>query len=139
MTLALEVESPPFALEMQGISKSFGQIMAFKNVTFRVHVGTIHALVGENGAGKSTLMKILAGVYRPDSGTILRDGKECVWKNPSESLASRVAMIYQELSLAPDLTVAENVWLGIEPSGLLPGYSKRRMLADRGLSRKSRV
>jgi ABC-type sugar transport system ATPase subunit len=77
------------------------------------------------------LMKILAGVHQPDFGTIVRNGKPCNWKHPSDSLAAGVAMIYQELSLAPDLTVAENVWLGIEPSGVLPGTcSKKRMLAD---------
>jgi ABC-type sugar transport system ATPase subunit len=116
---------------MQGISKSFGPIKALEDVTLRVRHGTVHALVGENGAGKSTLMKILAGVDRPDTGTILRKGKPCTWKHPSDSLAAGVAMIYQELSLAPDLTVAENVWLGIEPRGVLPGTCcKKRMLAD---------
>ncbi len=121
MTLSPGVESSPFALEMQGISKSFGPIKALEDVTLRVPQGTVHALVGENGAGKSTLMKIVAGVYLPDTGTILRKGKACAWKRPSDSLAAGVAMIYQELSLAPDLTVAENVWLGIEPRGPLPG------------------
>jgi len=124
------VESSPFTLEMQGISKSFGPIKALEDVTLRVVKGTIHALVGENGAGKSTLMKILSGVLQPDTGTIVRDGKTCTWKHPSDSLAAGVAMIYQELSLAPHLTIAENVWLGIEPRGALPGtYSKKRMLA----------
>ncbi|MFZ5865120.1 MAG: sugar ABC transporter ATP-binding protein [Thermodesulfobacteriota bacterium] len=131
MALNPQAESFQFALEMQGISKSFGSIKALDDVTLRVVQGTVHALVGENGAGKSTLMKILSGVHQPDSGTIVRAGKTCTWKHPSESLAAGVAMIYQELSLAPDLTIAENVWLGIEPRGALPGtYSKRRMLAD---------
>ncbi|MFH1115874.1 MAG: sugar ABC transporter ATP-binding protein [Pseudomonadota bacterium] len=125
------VESCRFALEMQGIAKSFGPVKALQDVTLRVRKGTVHALVGENGAGKSTLMKILSGVLRPDAGTIVREGTTCAWKHPSDSLAAGVAMIYQELSLAPDLTIAENVWLGIEPRGMLPGtYSKRRMLAD---------
>jgi ABC-type sugar transport system ATPase subunit len=125
------VESSRFALEMQGIGKSFGPIKALEDVTLRVLQGKVHALVGENGAGKSTLMKILSGVLQPDAGTIVRDGKVCVWKHPSDSLAAGIAMIYQELSLAPDLTVAENVWLGIEPRGTLPGtYSRKRMLAD---------
>ncbi len=125
------IEPSEFALEMQGISKSFGPIKALEDVTLRVLQGTVHALVGENGAGKSTLMKILSGVLQPDTGTIVREGKTCVWKHPSDSLAAGVAMIYQELSLAPDLTIAENVWLGIEPRGILPAmYSKKRMLAD---------
>ncbi len=138
MALSRLVESSRFALEMQGISKSFGPVKALEDVTLRVLHGTIHALVGENGAGKSTLMKILSGVYQPDTGTIVREGKICAWKHPSDSLAAGVAMIYQELSLAPDLTIAENVWLGIEPRGALPGtYSKKRMLADtHGTGRK---
>lgn len=131
MALAPRVESSRFALEMQGISKSFGPCKALEDVTLRVLQGTVHALVGENGAGKSTLMKILSGVHQPDTGTIVREGKNCAWKHPSDSLAAGVAMIYQELSLAPDLTIAENVWLGIEPCGSLLGtYSKKRMLAD---------
>lgn len=131
MTLHPQVESSQFALEMQGISKSFGSVKALEDVTLRVSKATVHALVGENGAGKSTLMKILSGVLQPDTGTIVRAGKTCSWKHPFDSLAAGVAMIYQELSLAPDLTIAENVWLGIEPRGaLLSTYSKKRMLAD---------
>jgi ABC-type sugar transport system ATPase subunit len=128
---ATRVESSRFALEMQGIGKSFGPVKALEDVTLRVLQGTVHALVGENGAGKSTLMKVLSGVLQPDTGTIVREGKTCAWKHPSDSLAAGVAMIYQELSLAPDLTIAENVWLGIEPRGALPGaYSRKRMLSD---------
>jgi ABC-type sugar transport system ATPase subunit len=131
MAVPPRVESSPFALEMLGIGKSFGPIKALDGVTLRVVQGTVHALVGENGAGKSTLMKILAGVLQPDSGTIVRAGETCTWKHPSDSLAAGIAMIYQELSLAPDLTVAENVWLGIEPRCALPGTcSKKRMLGD---------
>ncbi len=131
MALSRPVESPQLALEMQRINKSFGPVKALEDVTLLVRPGTVHALVGENGAGKSTLMKILSGVYQPDTGTIVRDGKTCTWTHPSDSLAAGIAMIYQELSLAPDLTIAENVWLGIEPRGPLLGmYSKRRMLAD---------
>ncbi len=122
------MDAPAPALETRGISKSFGSVKALQDVSLCVRQGTIHALVGENGAGKSTLMKILAGVYQPDAGVIVRQGKSCVWKHPAESLAAGVAMIYQELSLAQDLTIAENIWLGIEPKGLLPGtYSRRRM------------
>ena len=98
MALCPRVESSQFALEMQGISKSFGPIKALEDVTLRVQQGTVHALVGENGAGKSTLMKILAGVHQPDTGTIVRNGKTCAWKHPSDSLAAGVAMIYQELA-----------------------------------------
>ena len=79
MALYPRVESSQFALEMQGISKSFGPIKALEDVTLRVQQGTVHALVGENGAGKSTLMKILSGVHQPDTGTIVRNGKTCAW------------------------------------------------------------
>lgn len=131
MELYTRLESCPFALEMRGISKSFGAIKALEDVTLSVQQGTVHALVGENGAGKSTLMKILAGLYQPDTGTIVRKGNTCAWRHPSDALAAGVAMIYQEFSLAPDLTVAENIWLGIEPVGKLIGaYCKNRMLAD---------
>jgi ABC-type sugar transport system ATPase subunit len=127
MALSQPIESSQFALEMQGIGKSFGPVKALEDVTLRVRQGTVHALVGENGAGKSTLMKVLSGVYQPDTGTIVREGKTCSWKHPSDSLAAGIAMIYQELSLAPDLTIAENVWLGIEPRGAFGTYSKKRM------------
>lgn len=131
MDLSTPMESAPFAIEMRGISKSFGPVKALDEVNLQVREGTVHGLVGENGAGKSTLMKILAGLHVPDSGQIVRKGKVCVWKNPSDAIASGVAMIYQELSLAPDLSVAENVWLGIEPAGKLFGtYSKKQMLED---------
>ena len=110
----------PVALEMSGISKRFGPVQALSDVTFRVRKGTIHALCGENGAGKSTLMKILAGVYRPDSGSTRIRGEERVFETPADALASGVSMIYQEVDLAQDLTVAENVFLGAEVSGFLP-------------------
>jgi ABC-type sugar transport system ATPase subunit len=138
MALSPLAGSSQFAIEMNSVSKSFGPIKALEDVTLRVLQGTVHALVGENGAGKSTLMKILAGVYQPDNGTIVLKGKNCTWNHPSDSLAAGVAIIYQELSLAPDLTVAENVWLGIEPRGALLGaYCKKRILANtRALAEK---
>ena len=90
------------------------------DVSFTVLRGTVHALVGENGAGKSTLMKILAGVYQPDNGSIEINGKQQVLSKPSEALAAGISMIYQELDLAEHLTVAENVFLGMELPGRLP-------------------
>ncbi|MCP4261981.1 MAG: sugar ABC transporter ATP-binding protein [Planctomycetes bacterium] len=105
---------------MRGISKQFGPVQALSDVSFTVRGGTVHALVGENGAGKSTLMKILAGVYQPDSGTIEINGKVQRFSKPVEALAAGISMIYQELDLAEHLTVAENVFLGMELSGRLP-------------------
>ena len=101
-------------LLMNHISKRFGATCALDDVEFDLHKGEVHALIGENGAGKSTLVKILSGAVSPDAGSISLDGRPF---SPSHPLASRrhgIAMIYQELNLAPDLTVEENVMLGRE-------------------------
>ena len=108
------------SLRMSGISKQFGPVRALSDVSFTVRQGTVHALVGENGAGKSTLMKILAGVYQPDTGKIEINGKLQRFFKPAEALSAGISMIYQELDLAEHLTVAENVFLGMELSGWLP-------------------
>ncbi len=109
------------ALKMTGIEKRFGPVRALSGVSFSVRPGTVHALVGENGAGKSTLMKVLAGVYSPDAGTIEIGGQAQKFSNPAESLAAGISMIYQELNLVGDLSVAENLFLGREPKGRFPG------------------
>jgi ABC-type sugar transport system ATPase subunit len=115
---------------MTGISKRFGPVQALCNVSLTVQAGTVHALVGENGAGKSTLMKILAGVYQPDAGTVEIHGRPRTFTNPAEAIEAGVSMIYQELDLAEHLTVAENIFLGAEPAGPLPFMvSHRQMLA----------
>jgi ABC-type sugar transport system ATPase subunit len=108
------------ALRMKGISKRFGPVQALLDVSLTVRAGTVHALVGENGAGKSTLVKVLAGVYRPDSGTIEIHQHPYTFDKPEQALAAGVSMIYQDLDLAEHLTVAENVFLGNEPAGALP-------------------
>lgn len=100
-----------YKLEMRDISKSFGGVQALSGVSLRVKKGEIHALLGENGAGKSTLMKILSGAYQKDSGEILIDGEKVKIDNPRESKNNGIAVIYQELMLAPDLTVAENIFI----------------------------
>jgi ABC-type sugar transport system ATPase subunit len=110
----------PAALEMRGISKAFAGNSVLANVDLTVEAGKVHALVGENGAGKSTLMKILAGVYHPDSGTILMEDRPVHFVRPADALKAGIAMIFQELSLAPHLTVAENIFLGREPLTLRP-------------------
>jgi len=107
------------ALRMAEISKSFGPVQALSDVSFTVRTGTVHALVGENGAGKSTLMKILAGVYQPNTGSIEIRQQPYTFDNPEQALAAGVSMIYQDLDLAEHLTVAENVFLGNEPRGIL--------------------
>ncbi|TPM98265.1 sugar ABC transporter ATP-binding protein [Mesorhizobium sp. B2-1-3A] len=103
-------------LEMRHISKTFGAIRALHDVSLTVHAGELHALMGENGAGKSTLMKVLSGAYRPDpGGEILIDGAPAATGDPIKARAAGIAVIYQELSLAPNLTVAQNIFLGNEP------------------------
>jgi ribose transport system ATP-binding protein len=108
------------ALEMRGITKSFAGNTVLAEVSLTARSGEVHALVGENGAGKSTLMKILAGVHQPDAGEILIDGERTHFAKPADALTCGVAMIYQELSLAPHLTVAENIFLGREPLKFAP-------------------
>ena len=100
---------------MRGIQKRFGATVALAGVSIEVGAGEVHALVGENGAGKSTLMKILSGAIRPDAGEMALDGETYSPQNPGEGRSAGVAMIYQELSLAPHLSVMENVFLGVEP------------------------
>ena len=120
---------------MRGIKKAFGAQVALAGVSLKLSAGEVHALVGENGAGKSTLMKILSGAYQPDSGEMWVDGKPYAPANPSEARRRGVGMIYQELSIAPHLSVAENIFLGIEPrNGLLIDHAKMRAEANKTLA-----
>ena len=105
------MQEPKYRLEMVDISKHFGGVKALNKVSLRVEPGEIHALIGENGAGKSTLMKILSGAYIRDEGQIFVDGKEVKISNPKDSKELGIAIIYQEFMLAPDLTVAENIFI----------------------------
>ncbi|HEX6183282.1 MAG TPA: sugar ABC transporter ATP-binding protein [Pyrinomonadaceae bacterium] len=124
-------QNPP-ALEMRGITKSFAGNLVLAGVSLRAAAGEVHALVGENGAGKSTLMKVLAGVHQPDGGEVLIEGRPVRFARPADALAHGVAMIYQELSLAPHLTVAENIFLGREPLRIRPlGVVDRRETNER--------
>ena len=106
--------SPPL-LQLKNVSKSFGGIAALKDVDFTLHAGEIHGLVGENGAGKSTTMKIIAGVYSDYEGEMRVDGKSVHFRSARDALAAGIGMVHQELSTIPDLTVAENVFLGHQP------------------------
>src|SRR5215467_2224652 len=99
---------------MTGVRKSFGATRALDGVSLAVDAGEVHALIGENGAGKSTLMKILSGAHRPDSGSMTLDGEPYAPRSPRDALARGVAMIYQELALAPALSVEANILLGQE-------------------------
>ena len=101
-------------LRMTGISKRFAGTQALRNVSLEVRGGEVLALIGENGAGKSTLMKVLSGAHRPDSGTMEFAGQLYSPTGPQDARATGVAMIYQELNLAPDLSVEDNIMLGLE-------------------------
>src|SRR5690349_7828215 len=100
-------------LTMTGIAKRFGSTQALAGVDLDLRLGEVHALVGENGAGKSTLMKVLSGAERPDSGSMTLDGQPYAPASPQEARRHGVAMIYQELTLAPHLSVQANITLGL--------------------------
>jgi rhamnose transport system ATP-binding protein len=102
-------------LELADVEKSFGAVRALRSGTLRVERGSIHALVGENGAGKSTLVKIVAGVYRRDAGSLRFEGEDVDFGSTAESKAAGIAVIYQEPTLFPDLSVTENIFMGRQP------------------------
>ncbi len=118
-------------VEMRGISKAFGEARILLDVDFDLRPGEVHALLGENGAGKSTLMKILMGVHRPDDGRVLLEGADITDQSVHDKRGRGIAMIFQELSLLPNLTVGENVLLGREPRK--PGWR----IDFRGLRREA--
>jgi len=120
---------------MSGVQKRFGATQALRDVSIEVGEGEVHALIGENGAGKSTLMKVLSGACKPDAGTIQLDGELFTSKDPHHARQCGIAMIYQELNLAPHLSVAENILLGCEPArfGWL-NRGRRRELGRRALA-----
>jgi len=120
----------PCVIELTGIRKSFGGVHALKGVDFSISPGEIHCLVGENGSGKSTLIKIMSGVHAPDSGEIRIDGTPRARLTPPESIAAGIQVIYQDLSLFPNLSVAENI-------GIRQYMEKGRRLVDRRRLRKS--
>ncbi len=105
----------PSILKINGISKRFPGVQALEDVTFEVQERSIHAVMGENGAGKSTLMQIIAGVHQPDAGTIEFSGETVRFADPLEAQLKGIAIVYQELNLAPNLSIAENIFLGLEP------------------------
>jgi ribose transport system ATP-binding protein len=108
------MSDPTVMLRMQGVRKRFGGVVALDGVDLEVRAGEVHALIGENGAGKSTLMKVLSGAHSSDSGSMELDGRSYAPAGPRDARRRGVAMIYQELMLAPDLTVEQNVMLGRE-------------------------
>src|SRR4051794_26206684 len=101
-------------VEMQKVTKAYRGVAAVRDIDFDLREGEIHALLGENGAGKSTLMKVLAGVVEPTSGAVRLRGRDVRYAAPVEALRDGIAMVFQETSLVPSMTVAQNIYLGSE-------------------------
>ena len=122
-------------LELRGITKRFGVLVANDHIDLIVEPGEIHALLGENGAGKSTLMNVLYGLYQPDEGEILVDGEPVTFAGPGDAIAAGIGMVHQHFMLIPVFTVAENVVLGHErhPGRRVPRPPARPPRGARGL------
>jgi ribose transport system ATP-binding protein len=127
-------------LTMRGVQKRFGSTVALRSVDLDLHTGQVLALIGENGAGKSTLMKVLSGAHAPDAGQMTLGGEPYHPHSPLQARRSGVAMIYQELSIAPHLTVMENILLGVEPgSGPMISWPKMKRNAEGALAEIGRA
>ena len=126
--------SSPALVALTGIGKRFGHAIALEGIAIEIRAGERHALVGENGAGKSTLIKILSGQLPPDTGTLRLDGKPYRPLSPAQASACGVAVVHQELSIIPDLTVAENIYLGHMPTGRLGIVDNKRLASDARLA-----
>jgi rhamnose transport system ATP-binding protein len=118
------------ALALVDVSKAFGAVPALREVTLELRAGEIHGLAGENGAGKSTVVKTFAGVHRPDTGQVHLDGRPVVFHGPADAQRAGIAVIYQEPTLFPDLSVAENIFMGRQPRTRFGRLDRRAMDAD---------
>ncbi len=125
------------ALRFRGVSKTFGAVRALDDVSFDVRAGSVHALLGENGAGKSTLLKVLSGAHAPTNGTLELAGRPRAFATPAQAFAAGIAVIYQELHLVPEMTVAENLFLGHLPARF--GVVDRSALRERARALLARV
>src|SRR5512137_2907949 len=117
-------------LELRSIHKAFPGVQALRDVSFDTKPGEVHVLMGENGAGKSTLVKILSGLYAPDAGEILYMDRQVRFRGPHDALKMGICMISQELLPFPDLTVAENIFMGREPTTGFWGWIDRQTMHD---------
>ncbi len=125
-------------LQFDGICKNFPGVKALDGITFGARKGSVHGLIGENGAGKSTLLKILSGAYQPSSGSILINNKDVKFANASAAIAAGVAVIYQELQLVPELSIAENIFLGHLPANRC-GWVDKKELIKRAMVELERI
>jgi len=123
-----QAKTAPYVIEATGIVKRFGGAVAVDDVSIAVAAGEVHGLVGENGAGKSTLMRVLAGILNPDHGTVKIAGKELEAGNTREAIDAGISLVHQELSLIPEMTVAENILLGSTP--VRAGFIKSQELKE---------
>jgi ABC-type sugar transport system ATPase subunit len=123
----------PPKIELAGIVKRFGGVVALNGVDFEVHAGEVMALVGDNGAGKSTLIKVMAGAHQPDEGTMRLEGREIAFDGPQDAWAAGVATIFQELALAGKMSIADNIFLGRELTWRMAGidFLDRRQMRRR--------
>lgn len=117
-------------LELKDIDKSFPGVKALSGATLRIYLGRVMALVGENGAGKSTLMKVLTGIYKKDAGEIIYQGESCTFSGPKSSQEAGIGIIHQELNLIPELTIAENIFLGREFTRAFGAIDWKKMYAE---------
>jgi rhamnose transport system ATP-binding protein len=124
------VVEPLARLEVVDVTKSFGAVAAVQGVSFALYGGEAHALVGENGAGKSTIVKMLAGVHQPDTGTLRVNGEDAVFTGPGDAKAAGIAVIYQEPTLFPDLSVGENIAMGNQPLTRLRQIDRKAVHAN---------
>jgi rhamnose transport system ATP-binding protein len=132
MTTPIDTAEPtgPAALELRDVGKAFGAVVALKSATLTVRMNSIHALVGENGAGKSTLVKIIAGLYQRDSGEFRLRGEDVDFRSTAESKAAGIAVIYQEPTLFPDLSVTENIFMGRQPTNRFGRIDRKAMRSE---------
>ena len=133
---------PPYPgrplFDIRGVSKRYGGVRALQDASLAIQAARIHAVLGENGAGKSTLIKIMAGVVAPDEGRMLLDGAPVQFESPSDAQAAGIACIFQELSLIPDLSVADNICISDPPRRLgLIDRGKQRRIAEDALARST--
>ncbi|MDY7529623.1 MULTISPECIES: sugar ABC transporter ATP-binding protein [unclassified Cryobacterium] len=129
MSISPSNSGPP-ALELRGVAKAFGSVVALTSADLTVHMNSIHALVGENGAGKSTLVKIVAGLYQRDAGDFLLRGESVDFRSTAEAKAAGIAVIYQEPTLFPDLSVTENIFMGRQPTQRFGRIDRKAMRAE---------